>query len=60
LKPVVTLDAGSQKSPIHTIKFNQKLRDYLASGDGNGVVKIWQLNRHLTQVDIIAVFLCNV
>eukprot|EP01116_Phalansterium_solitarium_P014006 TRINITY_DN31494_c0_g1_i1.p1 TRINITY_DN31494_c0_g1~~TRINITY_DN31494_c0_g1_i1.p1 ORF type:complete len:553 (-),score=150.15 TRINITY_DN31494_c0_g1_i1:65-1723(-) len=47
-KPVVTLEANTRKVAVQHIRFNQKAAKFLASGDSLGVVKIWQLNQHLT------------
>jgi len=37
--------------PIHIVSFNQQRNGYLASGDRNGVVKIWRLSNELTKIE---------
>lgn len=39
---------GNLKGSVQTCKFNPKQKDYFATGDSLGVVKIWQLNHLLT------------
>lgn len=39
--------------PVHIVRFNEHREGYLASGDRNGVVKIWRLSNELTKVQTI-------
>jgi WD40 repeat protein len=48
--PVVDLAATENTSvSITTLRFSEKFREYLATGDSKGNVKIWQLNDLLSQ-----------
>jgi WD40 repeat protein len=38
--------------PVHVVSFNEHREGYLASGDRNGVVKIWRLSNELTKVQV--------
>ncbi|XP_070539998.1 cytoplasmic dynein 2 intermediate chain 2-like isoform X2 [Ptychodera flava] len=48
INPVYTLQAGTDKEPVFTLEFNQNQRQLLATGDGAGVVRVWQLSDELT------------
>ena len=37
--------------PIHMLSFNEQRPSFLASGDRNGVVKIWRLANELAKTD---------
>nr|XP_006820378.1 PREDICTED: WD repeat-containing protein 34-like [Saccoglossus kowalevskii] len=59
INPVYSLEAGDKKEAVYTLEFNQSQRQLLATGDGKGVVKIWQLSDELTtqgsrEVDVLA------
>eukprot|EP00118_Oscarella_pearsei_P017449 m.172856 g.172856 ORF g.172856 m.172856 type:complete len:219 (+) comp39087_c0_seq6:2315-2971(+) len=45
IAPVMTLDHGK---PVYSMEFNFKRPDIIASGDGGGYAKVWQLNDQLT------------
>ncbi|XP_077992291.1 cytoplasmic dynein 2 intermediate chain 2-like [Glandiceps talaboti] len=48
INPVYTLEAGSDKEAVFTLEFNQNQRQLLATGDGKGMVRVWQLSDALT------------
>mmetsp|Transcript_1390 Transcript_1390/g.2105 ORF Transcript_1390/g.2105 Transcript_1390/m.2105 type:complete len:554 (-) Transcript_1390:233-1894(-) len=50
LNPVIRLEANGGDKPVYSLAFNSKMGDFLATGDGAGVVKIWQLNNFLSSI----------
>ncbi|CAI9740561.1 cytoplasmic dynein 2 intermediate chain 2-like [Octopus vulgaris] len=52
LKPLHTLEAGTQKAPIYSCSFNTQRPNIIASGDGEGDVHIFQLNDDLVQAGV--------
>ena len=47
---VCSMTQASDK-PIHLISFNEQRAGFLATGDRNGVVKIWRLSNDLSKTD---------
>ncbi|KAI6649770.1 hypothetical protein LOD99_6559 [Oopsacas minuta] len=45
--PVDTILTNIEKRPVYTVKFNEKRRQLVASGDGTGTVVIWELSSEL-------------
>ncbi|CAH1783665.1 unnamed protein product [Owenia fusiformis] len=46
--PVHKLPASPTKQPVYTLQFNQHQRQLLATGDGAGVIQVWQLSDDLS------------
>ena len=47
---LVNVIQASEK-PVHIVSFNESRSGFLASGDRNGVVKIWRLPNELVKID---------
>lgn len=47
IKPCISLEASPQKKPVYSVVFNAKRPQFLASGDADGVVKVWRLTTQL-------------
>ncbi|EDO43231.1 predicted protein [Nematostella vectensis] len=47
INPVTTIDV-SDKKPVHTLEYNIHRRQLVATGDSEGVIKIWRLSDELT------------
>lgn len=43
-KPSISITQTSDHSPVYCLEFNKRQTQLLATGDGSGVVKIWQLS----------------
>ncbi|PRP76276.1 hypothetical protein PROFUN_07798 [Planoprotostelium fungivorum] len=49
VRATATIDAGTLKAAVIAVSFNAKRRDYIATGDAKGVVRVWQLNHFLSR-----------
>ncbi|KAJ6654635.1 hypothetical protein lerEdw1_006788 [Lerista edwardsae] len=43
-KPSVSIKQTFNQAPVYCLEFNSRQAQLLAAGDGNGVVKVWQLS----------------
>ncbi|XP_031555481.1 WD repeat-containing protein 34-like [Actinia tenebrosa] len=48
INPVTTIEASQNKKPVYSMEFNRQRLQLIATGDSEGVIKIWRLNDDLT------------
>ncbi|XP_053138647.1 cytoplasmic dynein 2 intermediate chain 2 [Hemicordylus capensis] len=48
-KPLVSIKQTSEQAAVYCVEFNKRQAQLLAAGDGDGVVKIWQLSSDFTE-----------
>ena len=41
---------GSQSNPVYALVFNPRQRDFVATGNGAGVVHVWRLSWRLSNL----------